>query len=55
MNQILLPRINIAYIYFQKCFIYKFTLNGWGEKAPEEKIWVTFKAHICEAHKDFNM
>ena len=52
-NAPLMPfqKINMAYIYFQKCGIFKSTLTKWDEAADDGKTWLTFKEHFCAAHK----
>ena len=44
-------KINMAFIHFQKCHIYKSALNKWDEKPQDEKTWEQFKVHFREAHK----
>ena len=44
-------KINMAFIHFQKCHIYKLALNKWDEKPHDEKTWNAFKVHFREAHK----
>ena len=35
-------KINMAFIHFQKCHIYKLALNKWDEKPHNEKTWNAF-------------
>ena len=44
-------KINIAYIHFQKCHIFKSALNKWDDKEAQEKNWDQFKVHFQEAQK----
>ena len=44
-------KINMAYIHFQKCHIFKSALNKWDDREPQEKTWDQFKIHFREAHK----
>lgn len=41
----------MAYIYFQKCGIFKSALNKWDENDDDIKTWLTFKDHFWAAHK----
>jgi len=44
-------KINMAYLYFQKCGIFKSALTKWDEAADAGKTWLTFKEHFRAAHK----
>ena len=44
-------KINMAYIHFQKCLIFKSALNKWDDLAVNAKTWAAFKTHFREAHK----
>ena len=41
----------MVYILFQKCHIYKSTLNRWDEILLPGKTWVAFKTHFRQAFK----
>ena len=41
----------MAYILFQKCHVYKTTLNRCDEKANAEKAWTNFKLYFRTAYK----
>ena len=44
-------KINMAYLYFQKCGIFKSALTKWDEADDAGKTWLTFKEHFRAAHK----
>ena len=44
-------KINMAYIYFQRCGIFKSALTKWDEKEDAVKTWLGFKEHFRAAHK----
>ena len=44
-------KVNIAYIHFQKCHIYKSALAKWDEKEWADQTWANFKTHFRTAHK----
>ena len=44
-------KINMAYIYFQSCGIFKSALTKWDEKEDAVKTWLGFKDHFYTAHK----
>ena len=44
-------KINMAYIYFQKCGIFKSALTKWDESPDDAKTWLSFKEHFRAAHK----
>ena len=41
----------MAYIYFQKCGIFKSALTKWDESPDDAKTWLSFKEHFRAAHK----
>ncbi len=44
-------KINLAYIIFQKCHIFKSALQKWDDKPLQNKTWENFKDHFRSAHK----
>ena len=44
-------KINMAYLNFQKCGIFKSALTKWDEADDDRKTWLTFKEHFHAAHK----
>ena len=44
-------KINMAYIYFQKCGIFKSALTRWDDTEDAAKTWPGFKDHFRAAHK----
>ena len=44
-------KVNMAYIYFQKCGIFKSALTKWDESNDNDKTWLGFKQHFRAAHK----
>ena len=44
-------KINMAYIHFQGCRIYKLSLTRWDESGNTSKTWLGFKEHFRAAHE----
>ena len=44
-------KINMAYIYFQRCLVFKSAFTRWDEELPAQQTWEGFKDHFRLAHK----
>ena len=44
-------KINMAYICFQRCMVFKSALTRWDKELPGQQTWEGFKEHFCMAHK----